>query len=988
MFTFFKVNNINYFKGDNMLKLNKILLAATIFIFASVSYAQSTTSGTLVVSVSDGQNNVASASVSVENAGTGLSRSATSNNSGSARIGSLPPGNYVVTVTASGYSTNTATVSVGTGVNAYAAVMASSAVAIEDLVTTASFLKVNAYEVNETGLNLNVTELAAQIPVSQDLTSLTLLAPGAVEGDAAFGFLPSFGGSSVGENQYLINGLNTTNFRNFIGYSDVPFEFYETVDVKTGGFQAQYGKAIGGFVTATTKRGSNEFKTKVSLSVIPDSLRDKQPDTFASANQLNTSDTRVATVSVSGPIIKDKLFYYVLAAPTLRESSSFGLETNTRDDFETDETFYGAKLDYYINDRNTLELTYFSDEGQTVTDSYAWDAATQVTGSYNGPSYNDFGGSNLIVSLSSILTENLTLDVSFGENEFNRTVSSSTANLPPIYDNRDSCSFCYRSAAANFYESVGSDEREQRDISLTYTVGNHVIKVGYQAEELTAIDATVLSGGQYILLANVDYPNCSATTSDYCVRVRNYSVGGEFGIENDAWYIQDSWNVTDRLNLNIGLRSSSFANNDANGDTFIDISGQKAYRLGATYDLTGDGSDKLSVFVGKYFLPVAANTNIRLAGGENYVHTYHNMLNEIPVGSSILNASDIQYGPAHTTVIVGDGTVPATYAAKAGDIEPMYNDEIIIGYSKFLDSGWNLGAFFTYRNLASAIDDVLVDHAVRAYCDANGIEGCDDIWYGPHSYVLANPGVDMVWTTDELPGTTGPTTITLKAGDLAFPPVQREYSALDLTFDKAWNGSYFMGGSVTLSSNRGNYEGTVKSDNGQDDAGLTQDYDFPEFMDNAYGYLPNHRAFKAKLYGAAMVGETLVGVNLRMASPRKYGCIGNYPGGDGADDNFGGNFYYGGNDSWACNGTPTPRGSVFDGKWQNQVDLSLSRDIEIPFAESAKVQLNVFNIFDFESPEDYVEYGESDGVYPDPDWKQPSRYQPGRSVRIDLTASF
>ena len=85
--------------------------------------------------------------------------------------------------------------------------------------------------------------------------------------------MPSFGGSSVGENQYLVNGLNTTNFRNFIGYSDVPFEFYETVDVKTGGFQAQYGKAIGGFVTATTKRGSNEFKLgKISLDSITPKL--------------------------------------------------------------------------------------------------------------------------------------------------------------------------------------------------------------------------------------------------------------------------------------------------------------------------------------------------------------------------------------------------------------------------------------------------------------------------------------------------------------------------------------------------------------------------------------------------------------------------------------------------------------------------------------------------------------------------------------------
>jgi hypothetical protein len=60
--------------------------------------------------------------------------------------------------------------------------------------------------------------------------------------------------------------------------------------------------------------------------------------------------------------------------------------------------------------------------------------------------------------------------------------------------------------------------------------------------------------------------------------------------ENDAWYIQDSWDVSDRLNLNIGLRSSSFANNDANGDTFIDVSGQKAYRLGATYYLAYGGA--------------------------------------------------------------------------------------------------------------------------------------------------------------------------------------------------------------------------------------------------------------------------------------------------------------------------------------------------------------------------------------------------------------
>ena len=129
----------------------------------------------------------------------------------------------------------------------------------------------------------------------------------------------------------------------------------------------------------------------------------------------------------------------MLAAPTLSESTSYGLETGTRDDFETDETFYGVKVDYYINDNNVLEITHFSDEGQTVNDSYQWDADTETTGTYLGPSFTDFGGSNTIISLSSILTENLTFDISYGENEYDRTSSSSTANLPPIYDNRDEC---------------------------------------------------------------------------------------------------------------------------------------------------------------------------------------------------------------------------------------------------------------------------------------------------------------------------------------------------------------------------------------------------------------------------------------------------------------------------------------------------------------------------------------------------------------------
>jgi len=242
-------------------------------LFTGLVSSQTVTSGSVVVNVQSSDAAVAGASVSVTNTGTGLTRSGESNDSGAVRFASLPPGDYTLAASAAGYGSSSSDIRVSTGSQAYVVNLTPSS-EMEELVTTANVIKLNSYEVNETGINIDVTDIQTKVPVGRDLTSITLLAPGSVEGDGAFGFLPSFGGSSVAENQYLVNGLNITNFRNFTGFSNVPFEFYDTVDVKTGGFQAQYGKAIGGFVTATTKRGTNDFEAKVNVSWAPDSLRD------------------------------------------------------------------------------------------------------------------------------------------------------------------------------------------------------------------------------------------------------------------------------------------------------------------------------------------------------------------------------------------------------------------------------------------------------------------------------------------------------------------------------------------------------------------------------------------------------------------------------------------------------------------------------------------------------------------------------------------
>ena len=75
----------------------------------------------------------------------------------------------------------------------------------------------------------------------------------------SFGNLASFGGASVAENAYFINGFNITNsFRN-LNFAQVPFEAIDEQQIKTGGYGAEFGRSLGGVINQITKRGTNEF---------------------------------------------------------------------------------------------------------------------------------------------------------------------------------------------------------------------------------------------------------------------------------------------------------------------------------------------------------------------------------------------------------------------------------------------------------------------------------------------------------------------------------------------------------------------------------------------------------------------------------------------------------------------------------------------------------------------------------------------------------
>ena len=219
----------------------------------------------------------------------------------------------------------------------------------------------------------------------------------------------------------------------------------------------------------------------------------------------------------------------------------------------------------------------------------------------------------------------------------------------------------------------------------------------------------------------------------------------------------------------------------------------------------------------------------------------------------------------------------------------------------------------------------------------------------------------------------------LTAEQLNYPEVERVYQALDFTFSKDWDDVYFIDGLITVSSTKGNYEGSVKSDNGQDDAGITQDFDFPEFTEGAYGKLPNHRKHNLKFSGARSYGNWVMGVSASALSPRYYGCIGNHPVSTEVYDDS----------SWYCNGVLTPRGSQAQSNWVMELDVMALYRVPVSVGELT-LKVDVFNIFNMDSVTDIREYGETGGIVgnADPNYLKPVNYQTPRRVRLSATYRF
>ena len=965
----------------------------------------------------------AGGSVSIQNVDTGASRTVTADAAGRFNFAQLAPGRY--NVTADG-QTREVLVKLGTGSMVTFADKGGDATTL-DAVTVMGSAAINAIDVSSVeSTTVFTAEQIANLPVASDITAVALLAPGTVKGDTGFGNLASFGGASVAENGYYINGFDVTNARNMLSFADMPFQAIAQQQVKTGGYGAEYGRSLGGVISMLTKAGSNEWKFGGAVEWSPNSLREPGKDVVTRDPEANNplyvyrsdneSDALTYSAYASGPIIKDRLFFFALVEGRNNEVNSF-FDTTSRKQ-TSDDPQAVVKLDWNITDDHLLEFTGIYNKNTTKYQSY----------DYTSPGFNigqheelveeyeiENGGKIGILKYTGYLTDNFTLSGQYGY--LNNIIDSRLpangvgSECPWAYsfgtttgtlDEYVGCNTTGIATIADLNAEPDEDTRKAYRLDAEWQLGDHRIRFGYDKESYVSTHrGQTYAGGinwAYYLVPDDEIATglhagkpgrtvnrqLVAPGSRYA-RSRFYQTSSSaYENENTAFYLEDSWNITDNFMAYVGLRWEKFQNFNGDGIAWVESDFELAPRLGFSWDVFGDSTFKLYGNAGRYYIPVASNSSIRATGAEYsdanfYYVTGWDDATGLPTG---------QGAKIGDTQINGSLAAPDPASVASTNLSPMFQDEYILGAQFQLNEAWTLGVRAIAREVKSGMDDACVKQPFIDWAADNGYT--DFVSASVPSCYFLNPGSDVILNVD-LDGDGTVELAHVPASYFNLPEYRRSYHALELTAERFTEKFQFQA-SYTFSKSKGNVEGYVNSTLEQGDPGLTQDFDHFRFMEGAYGYLPNDRPHTLKLFGAYnLTNEWRVGGNFVMQSGRPINCQGFIPIDDIPDPDYGTLARYSGSAFYCLNddGVRELRTRGDEGRTPNFWSMDLSGSYVPNWADGKlKFKVDVYNVFNNDKVLEYNEFREAGRDVFDPNYLNDVNYQTPRSVRFTVRYDY
>lgn len=420
-----------------------VLAVTMAFTFAlSTTFAQTTTTGTVEGTVTD-TNGAAVPNVTITLSGPNLVRqqTTTSDADGSYRFASVPPGRYSVETAASSgfnaYKQENIEVNLSRGTTVNVTLAPAGTSASVDVIATPEIDQAS----NTTGSNIS-TEFFSNIPTTRTVQGLYTIAPTVTRSglrDASGRERdPSVAGSSGPENSYILDGINTTDPAFGGGGANLPFEFVQEVEIKTGAFGADQGLSTGGVFNVITKSGTNEFHGDVFAYGLPKSfVRDTKnfPFTGLAPNGYSELD---AGGDVGGPIIKNRLTFFAAFNPQFRTNSYLTQTFRQEVEGKIKTPFYSGKLSWVVNNNNTFTFTTFGDF--TKEEGHLYAQNLQVVngfgvdeGAFQGT--HETGGHNYAARLNSNIAQNWIGEFSFGlHKQRNNVIPATSLDIPLITD--------------------------------------------------------------------------------------------------------------------------------------------------------------------------------------------------------------------------------------------------------------------------------------------------------------------------------------------------------------------------------------------------------------------------------------------------------------------------------------------------------------------------------------------------------------------------
>ena len=528
--------------------LRILSLWAAALLVSVTAWAQSSTTGIIEGRVRD-QAGSAIVGATVTGVANRSPSAAVTDSQGRYTLANLPPGTYRVRAEAPGKSAvvlDEIVVSIGTRSRVDITLVAGQT---ETVTVTAQAPVVDTKSVT-TGGTFKVEKFIDQLPVGRNLAATLTLAPGVGSaGGAALNGNPSISGSSGLENSYIVDGVNITStgyggigtFNTVFGSlgTGVTYDFLEEVQVKTGGIDVEYGQATGGVVNTVVKSGTNDLLGSVGLYAGSYTNDFEQASLFAGAfnpakGSWNDSSVYDIGLSIGGPIVKDKLFYFLAYNPVETKASgtiqNIPLPSNisngvpSRVPFDPTAAYpaavagiqtqkrtsnnYAAKLTWYASPNHRLELTAFGDPSKGDLGPQRFSLRNIDFAQGGGDSAIEYGANNYSAKYDAVFTPTFFMQalVGYHNGSFGET---SAINKSRYEDQRQlrcflSPRFCtpgqsrdnaaiWRNGGVGFI-SNSADKNGQAKFVMTWVKGNNELKGGAEYDQIEYTDAQEYTG--------------------------------------------------------------------------------------------------------------------------------------------------------------------------------------------------------------------------------------------------------------------------------------------------------------------------------------------------------------------------------------------------------------------------------------------------------------------------------------------------------------